>query len=306
MVYFRKVPYTQPANYNHSVVYGQPISVAQPSYGQPIHVKQPEHNQPASYDQSIVYGQPPNQKQPVYGSAVQCNQTFVLATDCSKDGYRKTIHLYTTPTRTQKHLVNTPIDLFAHWAICIQDRCYELVKNRDGGPRYQVKSTDQQEWLALKQREGRRCDNRIAGATYLSREKIEYIADQIWKDCLQCTYIYDEKNCQVFIRLLVALIADADTRVRLPQFFDQWAKAFGLSRDVSFMTVATGGACLLASLIVAPMDPSGTAAATAAVTIITTFGSCVYLFNERLKKEKTIEKAQQELWLRLKREGVIL
>ncbi len=72
-------------------------------------------------------------------------------------GYPKAIYLYTTPLRYQRNLfkLKKPIDVFAHWAICIQDRCYELTRNTDRDkkkkePKYFIKVTEEQEWLRQK------------------------------------------------------------------------------------------------------------------------------------------------------------
>jgi hypothetical protein len=77
----------------------------------------------------------------------------------------KAIYLYTTPLKKHSHVwkLKKPRDIFAHWAICIQGRCYELTINADrtkktkNEPKYKVKSTDEQQWKQMKEKDGREC-----------------------------------------------------------------------------------------------------------------------------------------------------
>jgi hypothetical protein len=117
----------------------------------------------------------------------------------------------------------------------------------------------------------------------------------VWDTSLQNTYAYDEQNCQVFIRLLVEHIGDPATKATFPQFFDKWVKGAGISRDVSFLTIAVGASAMAATLAAAPMDPTGVAFAGVAMSTSMVVRSSVALLTDRYVKEKRIEKGQKEL-----------
>jgi hypothetical protein len=131
-------------------------------------------------------------------------------------------------------------------------------------------------------------------------------AQQVWDKSLQKKYVYDEHNCQVFIRLLIELIADSDTKKNFPQFFDKWVKVAGISRDVSAWTIAAGGSAMAASLAFAPVDVTGTAAAGFAMSASLVLRSSTALLNDRHRKEKMIEKGQNEIRENLRLRGIML
>ncbi len=69
------------------------------------------------------------------------------------------IYLYTAPLRND--IINGSrkklIDIFAHWAVCIQGVCYELrggIK-KNGEPKFLYKPTPEQEWRNTRKYEGR-------------------------------------------------------------------------------------------------------------------------------------------------------
>ena len=129
----------------------------------------------------------------------------------------------------------------------------------------------------------------------------------IWGTSLQSKYVADENNCQVFIRLLVELIGDAETKVKFPASFDKWVKGAGISRDATALIFTAGAATVAAgaTLVAAPVDPTGTAAAGFALSATTVLRSSTQLMTDRYTKEKFIKKAQQELRTRLVQERVL-
>jgi hypothetical protein len=97
---------------------------------------------------------------------------------------KKAICLYTTPLQYQRDFfkLKKPIDVFAHWAICVQGRCYELTRNDDPyktkkDPKYLIKDTDEQDWLRKKHDKGRDCKPKHAGYTQFSSEKIHEVGE---------------------------------------------------------------------------------------------------------------------------------
>lgn len=118
--------------------------------------------------------------------------------------------------------------------------------------------------------------------------------------------MYDENNCQVFVRLLVDLIGDKQTQAQFPASFDIWSKRMGITRD-STVLIATAGIATVAaaaSLVATPVDVTGTAAAGFAVSASMVLRSTTALFNDRASKEMFIKKAQAELREELTRQGI--
>jgi hypothetical protein len=102
--------------------------------------------------------------------------------DTSSEFYTKAIYLYTTPLNNQKKLLKKPIDIFAHWAICIDGQFYELTRNptrdkKKKEPKYIMRSLGEQEWVSLKQLENRGCERQLAGYTSFSTEQIYYVGE---------------------------------------------------------------------------------------------------------------------------------
>lgn len=120
--------------------------------------------------------------------------------------------------------------------------------------------------------------------------------------------MYDENNCQVFIRLLVDLIGNKDTRASFPSFFDIWVKKAGITRDSAALAATAGMVTMAAglSLSVAPVDGGATAAAGFAVAATTALQATTALFTDRHSKEKFIQKAQEELREKLRLRGYLL
>ncbi len=120
-------------------------------------------------------------------------------------------------------------------------------------------------------------------------------ASQVWEKTLKGKYAVDENNCQAFVRLLVELIGDPEAKVKLPQFFDEWVRNAGITRDVSILGVASGVALMGVGVVTAVGDGGTTAAAGFAVASSTVFNSSAFLFNMRDGKAKHIEKSQKEI-----------
>ncbi|KAF2469612.1 uncharacterized protein BDR25DRAFT_304344 [Lindgomyces ingoldianus] len=217
----------------------------------------------------------------------------------SKDS-SQAIYLYTTPLRGD--FVNgsrkKPIDIFAHWAVCIQGICYELRggDKKKGEPKFLYKSISEQEWRETRQYKDREEPKHVG---YMIRpytpEVIDILASHVWKKTLKEKYVYDENNCQAFVRLLVELIGDPDAKAKLPHFFDKWVKNAGITRDISILGIATGATLIGVGLVTAPVDFGSTAAAGFGLAGSMVFSSSAALFNIRDGKAKHIQKAQKEI-----------
>jgi hypothetical protein len=129
-------------------------------------------------------------------------------------------------------------------------------------------------------------------------------AQKVWETSLQSKYVYDEQNCQVFIRLLVELIGDPATKADFPHFFDKWMKTAGVSFNVSALSLAVSVSAAAAMLAAVPVDPTGTAAAGVALSTSMVVRSSVALLTDRYQKEKRIKQGQEELREKLKLEGI--
>ncbi|KAG9257512.1 uncharacterized protein F5Z01DRAFT_646122 [Emericellopsis atlantica] len=215
------------------------------------------------------------------------------------------ITLYATPIGTQSKIlgVRKPFKPLGHWAVCIQGYCYELTRKSRNAPKkdpaYRVNCEPEESWLARKVEQQRECVPSHVGSTagYLSPETISYIGELIWVRALQQKYVYDENNCQVFLRLLVDLIGDHATRAAFPAFLDQFVKWAGIGRDAAFYTFAAGASVFAAavSLTVAPVDTSGTAAVAFAASTQMVLQNSTALLKLRHGKEKFIKKAQEDI-----------
>jgi hypothetical protein len=102
--------------------------------------------------------------------------------DTSSDGHPKAIYLYTTPLNNQRRFLKKPIDIFAHWAICIDGHCYELTRNGDRNknkkePKYIMKALDEQEWISKKKDEQRGLEKQLAGYTLFSTKRVHYVGE---------------------------------------------------------------------------------------------------------------------------------
>jgi len=95
----------------------------------------------------------------------------------------KAIYLYTTPLRNQRRIFNKPRDILAHWAVCIQGRCYELTRNTPqtkGEAKYGIRSTPEPVWTRTKEDvENRVCKKTFAGNMYIAypRGTIERVGE---------------------------------------------------------------------------------------------------------------------------------
>lgn len=75
-------------------------------------------------------------------------------------------------------------------------------------------------------------------------------ADEIWLRSFESKYSVDDKNCQMFVRILVDVIGDQKTRAEFPTFFDEWASSWGAT------VLFVGGA-----IAAIPLDMGASAAA---------------------------------------------
>ena len=102
----------------------------------------------------------------------------------SNEDSSNAIYLYTTPLRNQSRLLKLkkPRAMVAHWAVCIQGRCYELTRNTTrtkNEAKYNIKFTDEQEWTRAKEEENRVCERARAGTMFMPypRETIERLGE---------------------------------------------------------------------------------------------------------------------------------
>lgn len=126
----------------------------------------------------------------------------------------------------------------------------------------------------------------------------------VWERSLKKKYAYDDRNCQVFIRLLVELIGSPGARAEFPAFLDKWVKGAGNTRDGSFFAVAAGATTFAAlgvgSLV---LDPTGVTAAGFMLAAQTTLRSSTWLLTERHLKGEAIKDGQKEIRAEMKRRG---
>ncbi|KAH8837529.1 hypothetical protein MCOR27_009892 [Pyricularia oryzae] len=223
------------------------------------------------------------------------------------------IYLYTTPLRSHKKLgVKKGRDIFGHWAICIEGYCFELAgrteeEKREGHDRFKINCLPEQQW-----KDGRELGDEVTAkqvgytVKYFAPSTIKDIGDRIWAKVLQRKYVFDENNCQVFVRLLVDLIGDGDAQKRLPKFFDKWVRRGGILRDVAVVTFVGAAAITAVGLTVVS---AGTAAPVAAagfgLAANTALRGATGSANLRYGKDKFMAKAQQELREELTAEGII-
>ncbi|KAG5664903.1 hypothetical protein KAF25_008637 [Fusarium avenaceum] len=203
------------------------------------------------------------------------------------------IYLFTTPLKNQRKLFNKPVDVIGHWAAIIGS---ELCLS---------------DWKTIKDFEKRGVSEpKLVGYTARPwpHNIIEKIANLIWQTSLQEKYVYDENNCQVFIRLLVDLVGDADVKAKFPTFFSEEVKKAGIARDSTFLIATAGMATVAAgtSLMFAPVDPSGASAAGFFIAASTALRSTTSLWTARINKEEFIKKAQTELRQRLISDQILL
>ncbi|KAI1213538.1 uncharacterized protein F4807DRAFT_269963 [Annulohypoxylon truncatum] len=228
------------------------------------------------------------------------------------------IYLYTTTLSHQRHLgFKKPIDVFSHWAVYINNQCYELKKDNDQAKKrkdrkYFIRSLPAHEWLQMKHdKEHNRPYEKVGPIGYTARpwsiETINHIANRVWEKPLQSKYVYDENNCQVFIRLLVDLIGNKQTQAEFPGFFDQYVKRAGTTRDSVFLlgTAAAATVAATVTFMAAPVDPTGTAAAGFALSAGMVLRSSTALWSDRIIKDKYIKEAQEELREELRRNGIL-
>ncbi|KAM0446232.1 hypothetical protein ACHAQK_001149 [Fusarium lateritium] len=228
------------------------------------------------------------------------------------------IYLFTTPLKNQRKLFKKPVDVIGHWAVCINGMCYELTRASDPEKKknklkgnYWIRTLSLGDWKAIKEFEKRGVSEpKLVGYTARPwpHNIIKKIADLIWQTSLPEKYVYDENNCQVFIRLLVELVGDADVKARFPTFFSEEVKKAGIARDSTFLIATAGMATVAAgtSLMFAPVDPSGASAAGFFIAASTALRSTTALWTARINKEEFIKKAQAELRQRLINEQILV
>lgn len=129
-------------------------------------------------------------------------------------------------------------------------------------------------------------------------------AGLVWELSLKKKYAFDDRNCQVFIRLLVELIGSPHAKVEFPAFLDRWVKAAGNTRDGSIFAGAAGMVVIAAiSVGSLAVDPTGITAAGLAMAAQLTLRSSAWLLTDRDLKGKAIDKGQKQIREEMKRRG---
>jgi hypothetical protein len=118
-------------------------------------------------------------------------------------------------------------------------------------------------------------------------------ATQVWRESLKEKYQYAEQNCQLFVRLLLELVGDAQAiTFTLPQSFHIWVKTAGISRNFSAMALMAGFSAMATSAAATPVDPTGTAFAALAVSSSVVVSTSLNALAHRRRKERAIVKGQ--------------
>lgn len=74
------------------------------------------------------------------------------------------IFLLTTPVSTLKALgIKNPIDIVAHWTICINGWCYELARQASKKFPYTYKAKPEQDWRAYRASQGKPIESHLIG-----------------------------------------------------------------------------------------------------------------------------------------------
>ncbi|KAF3050170.1 hypothetical protein E8E11_002966 [Didymella keratinophila] len=208
------------------------------------------------------------------------------------------VMLLTIPISTFKAVgVKKPIDVVAHWTICVNGICYELARQNDKKNPYRYKWTPEHEFRARRAGQGKQIEEAYLGdmAMPYPHHIIDEVATLVWERSLKKKYAYDEYNCQVFVRLLLELIGDQNTKAAFPAFLDKWIKAAGNSRDGGFFTFAAGASMMAAGLAFMGTDGGATSAAGFALAAQTTLRSTAWLLTERDNRGKKIKEGQKEI-----------
>ncbi|KAG8159509.1 hypothetical protein KVR01_010146 [Diaporthe batatas] len=217
------------------------------------------------------------------------------------------MELLTVPVSSLKSLgLKKPIDIVAHWTICINGICYELARQTNKKEPYFYRCISLGEWKAKRISQGKPIESHELGQMTMpySHQLIHEVATLVWERSLKKKYAYDDRNCQVFIRLLVELIGSPGARAEFPAFLDRWVKGAGNTRDGSFFAVAAA-ASTFAALGVGSLalDPTGITAAGFMLAVQTTLRSSTWLLTERHLKGEAIKDGQQEIRVEMKKRG---
>lgn len=87
------------------------------------------------------------------------------------------LYLYIAPIQKQNDFkLHKPFRPVAHWAICVEGRCYELERNHESkgiGREYHILFLTEKAWQDVRAADGRKCEKGRLGRTSWSREDIE-------------------------------------------------------------------------------------------------------------------------------------
>ncbi|KAF1922231.1 uncharacterized protein M421DRAFT_96869 [Didymella exigua CBS 183.55] len=168
------------------------------------------------------------------------------------DPYSRKIHLFTMSTTAMKNMgIKKPIDIVGHWAICVNGWVFELgrdITQKKKKDQYGYRPIQELAFVRKRKDQGKDIMYGYIGDLVLpySPGQIDEIAKLVWELSLRKKYVYDEYNCQVFIRLLVEIIGDYNARANFPAFLDKWVKGAQNTRDGGSFAFAAGATLIAA------------------------------------------------------------
>lgn len=261
-----------------------------------------------------------------YPSAYNIENNTWLTYDKPHDGK---MYLFVLPISAMKRFgIKKPIEVVAHWALCINGICYEL--RRTGKKDYDFVSTTEPKFVERRDEQKKpilckelgytagpythglieevgkypvHFTRRLKSSKHVLIDALGGTATLVWERSLKKKYAYDEYNCQVFIRLLIELIGDQNAKVEFPQFLDQWVRGAGNTRDGGFFAFTAGAILIAAGATFMGADGGATAAAGFAIAAGTTLRSATWLLTERDNRSKKIKEGQKDIREEMQRRG---
>ena len=240
------------------------------------------------------------------------------------------IYLFITPISTLNKMgIKKGLDLVAHWALCINGCVFELGLTGQKKPKYAYRKTSEKDFILFRKSQNKNimCGNigslscaystdqihaigkssgppLVAQDPSLRKTDTSVIAQMVWSLTLKEKYIYDEYNCQVFIRLLVEIIGDQAARTNLPAFLDKMVKNAQNARDGGSFALAAGATMIAAGLTTWVVDGGATAAAGFAIAAQTTLRASAWLLTERDGRAKKIKEGQKKAKKQMAKDGM--
>ncbi|WQF77427.1 hypothetical protein CDEST_02441 [Colletotrichum destructivum] len=218
------------------------------------------------------------------------------------------IYLYVAIVKKTRRFLTKPVNLIAHWAVYIEGHLYELIRNDEEAvakgeePKYGTRHRSYQEWWDLMQEQDRKPQLVDGAVGYTSCEWSPDEIDNIGNTRSKSIYEGDEQNCQSFVRLLVDMIGDSNTRShpQYPSSFDKLMQS--TYRGYLWTSIGLGTAAMGAAFLL-PFDGGSTATYVACAANVTLQNARTGA-KGRYDKEMAVWVAHQELREKLRLEGV--